>query len=380
RPAGGAFFRLVVARQVAGDRLPALPLVRRAEDDVGAGVQHVGIERRQHYGERPLEAVLQVRGAPPHRVVGPREDVALLAGAGVEPREVAVTAGVHDVGVVGSRRDPAALTPAHLVPVLLADRPAVGAARDAHGAVILLRAADLVRHVGGGDHVIELRGRLIVLPRPRRAAVIAYVRAAVVAVDHAGGIVGRGPQPVMVAMGRAQRRERAAAVHRAIHPGVQHVDRLGILGIGVDVGVVPGALPEIALVVGPPPRLAAVVGAEHAARVRIHDSPDPIMVRGHSYTDLADRALGHPFVAGELFPGVAAVGGLEEPGAGPAARHVPRPAPRLPDRSVENTRIGGVHCEIDGAGGVGPEQHFLPRLAAVLGPEHAALRIWPERV
>src|SRR2546430_7124282 len=73
----------------------------------------VGIERRQHYGERPLEAVLQVRGAPPHRVVGPREDVALLAGAGVEPREVAVTAGVHDVGVVGSDRKSTRLNSSH---------------------------------------------------------------------------------------------------------------------------------------------------------------------------------------------------------------------------------------------------------------------------
>src|SRR5262249_11050050 len=119
---------------------------------------------------------------PPHGVVGPGEDVALLAGANVEAREVTVAAGVDDVGVVGARRDPAALAAAHLVPVLLADRAAVGPARDAHGAVVLLRAAHLVGDVGRGDHVIELRRRLVVLAGPGRAAVVADVGAAVVAV------------------------------------------------------------------------------------------------------------------------------------------------------------------------------------------------------
>src|SRR5258706_9809609 len=52
--------------------------------------------------------------------------------------------GVHDVGIVGPRRDPAALAAADLVPILLTDRPAIGPARDAHRAVVLLRAADQI--------------------------------------------------------------------------------------------------------------------------------------------------------------------------------------------------------------------------------------------
>src|SRR5262249_1999222 len=151
----------------------------------------------------------------------------------VEAREVAVAAGVHDVGIVGARRDPATLAAAHLVPVLLTDRPAAGAAGDAHRAVVLLRAADLVGDVRRRDHVIELRRRLVVLAGPRRAAVVTDVGAAVVAVDHAVGIVRRDPEAVVVAVGRAQRREGAAAVDRAVHARVQHVDRLGGLGIGV---------------------------------------------------------------------------------------------------------------------------------------------------
>src|SRR5947208_4848416 len=104
------------------------------------------------------------------------------------------------------------------------------------------------------------------------------------------------------------------------------------------------------------------------------------MIRGYCYAYFADNAFGQPFVTGYFFPCVAAVGGLEEPRARSAARHVPGPAARLPDGRIENARIDGIQREIDGAGGVGPEQHFLPRLAAVFGPEHAALRIGPECV
>src|SRR5881296_1196125 len=177
-----------------------------------------------------------------------------------------------------------------------------------------------------------------------------------------------------------QLRERPTAIHRAIQPRVQHVDGLGILGIGVDVGVVPGALPEIALLVGAPPRLAAVVGAEHAARVGLDDRPHAIMIGGHGDADLPDHAFGQAFIAGDLFPRVAAVGGLEEPGAGPAARHVPRPAARLPDRGVQNARVIGVHRDIDGAGRVRAKQDLVPRAAPVFGAEHAPLGVGPERM
>src|SRR5207249_3674936 len=251
-------------------------------------------------------------------------------------REVAVAAGIDDVGIVGARRDPAALAAAHLVPILLTDRAPVRTARDAHSAVVLLRAADLVGHVRSGDDVIELRRRLIVLPGPRGAAVIGDGRPAVVAVDHAGGIVGRYPEPVVVAVGRAQLRERPAAVHRAIGARVQHVDHVGILVIGVDVGVVPGALAQIAFVVRAPPRLAAVFRSEDAARVGLDDRPHAILIGGHRDADLPNDALRHAIVARDLLPRIAAVGGLEQSRARPAARHVPGTPTRLPHRRVEN--------------------------------------------
>ncbi len=181
-------------------------------------------------------------------------------------------------------------------------------------------------------------------------------------------------------MWRAQLRERPAAVYRAVHPGVQDIDGLGAFGIGMDMRVIPRALAEIALVVGAAPRVAAVFGSEDAAGVGFDDRPYAVMIGGHCDADLADHAFREAVVAGDLLPRVAAIGGLEQSGARPAARHVRRPAARLPDRRKENPRIGGVQREIHGAGGIRPEQHFLPGLAAVFGPEHAALGIRPERV
>src|SRR5207253_5293213 len=59
--------------------------------------------------------------------------------------------------------------------------------------------------------------------------------------------------------------------------------------------------------------LAAVARAEHAAVVGLDDGVDVLRIRGRDGdADDAERALGHAFVARELFPGVAAVGRLPQ--------------------------------------------------------------------
>jgi hypothetical protein len=66
------------------------------------------------------------------------------------------------------------------------------AARDAGGAVILLRSADVIGDVCRRDHVVELRRRKILIG-PALAGVGGDVRAAVVAVGQALRIVRRDP-------------------------------------------------------------------------------------------------------------------------------------------------------------------------------------------
>src|SRR6266550_3587802 len=87
----------------------------------------------------------------------------------------------------------------------------------------LLRAAQPVREVRRGDHMIELGRRLVPLGGPGRAAVAADGRSTIVAVDHARGIARVDPQRVMVAMGTTQRRECLAAVYRLEERRVEDV-------------------------------------------------------------------------------------------------------------------------------------------------------------
>jgi len=92
--------------------------------------------------------------------------------------------------------------------------------------------------------VVELRRGLVVLRGPILAAVDGNGCAAVIAVDDAIGIVGINPETVVVAVGRIEAFEGFAAVVRTEQAGVGDVDLVRILGVGPDVGEIPGALAE----------------------------------------------------------------------------------------------------------------------------------------
>ena len=151
------------ARQVRADALPALAVVGGAPDVLRRGVEHLRIDRREHDRVGPLEAFLDVDRGIPHRVVRIDVDRALLAGLAIEAAQVAaVAAGEEHVEVFRIGRDVAALAAADRVEdrrqAALA-RAGVGLAADAGRAVVLLRAADVIRHVLGREHVVELPGR-----------------------------------------------------------------------------------------------------------------------------------------------------------------------------------------------------------------------------
>ena len=165
----------IVARQVGADARPALAFVGGLPDVLRADVERARIGGREHDRERPLEALGDVSRRIAHRVVGMRVDRALLAGAPIEPRdEAAVAAGEEQIRRPRIAGDVAALAAADRVEDLIdAARSAEAGrrlARKAGGAVVLLRAADVIRHVPGRNHVVHLRGRHR-LRRPRFAAV-----------------------------------------------------------------------------------------------------------------------------------------------------------------------------------------------------------------
>ena len=231
----------------------------------------------------------------------------------VAGQKSALASGVEDVEVRRVLRDVAALAASDLVPP-----PVVGAeghehvgpavARNADRGVVLLRSADVVGHVVRGVDVVEL-GRAVVLLRPGGASVQRDVASAVVGAAHPLSVIGIDPEIVVVAVGRLDLGvESNAAVGRLVEVDVQRVDRLAVLRIRVEAGIVEGALAELSLIVRSFPGGAAVVGAEDASLGRLHDRPDPLRIcRGDSDSDLSDRTLGHSRVFRQLDPGVAAV-------------------------------------------------------------------------
>ena len=284
----------IVARQVGADGLPRLALVARSEDPVAAVVEHVRVVRGQRDRRCPLEPVPQIARALARARLGPHADEPRLPRAAVVSRDdPLVLAGVDDVGIVGTHRDMSGLS--------TADREVVGsghagdrrAARDAHRGVVLLAAVDPVRRAHVRGHVVELRGRLVVHAAPALATVERHHAATVVALDHAVRVIRIDPEIVVVAVRDRHLHERLAAVVRSPRVDVQHPRRLGILGIRVDVVVVPGALAQVAVLAAALPVVAAVVGAEHRAVLRLDDREDASALRGRSGdADLAQDALG----------------------------------------------------------------------------------------
>ncbi len=344
----------------------------------------------EHDGEGPLHPLDQVLRRLSHRILRPHVHRPALSRAIVESREAAaVAAGKEDVRVLRAVGDVAALATAGREvegtrsPALPREvRPS--AAGNARRRVVLLCAADEVGLVVRGHDAVELRGGVVLLG-PGLPAVERHVGAAVVRIDHPIRLVWRDPQVVVVAVRHADRPKRLPAVARPIEAGVERVDDVGILRIGIDPRVVERPLPESALLVDPGPGRAAIIRAEHAAAVVLHDGVDaPRRGRRDRDADLATYSfLGQSLVARDLGPGFPEIGALEEPAAGAARRHAPRLAPRLPQRGVHHGGVAGVHCEIHRAGPLVAIEHLAPCLATVGGLVHAALsvrgRVHPER-
>ena len=93
--------------------------------------------------------------------------------------------------------------------------PQVRVARHAHGAAVLLRAADVVRHVLGRDDVVVLRRRDVLRASSPWPLASRHRAAAVVADDEMLRIVGIDPQIVMIAVRAAADRWSASCRRRS---------------------------------------------------------------------------------------------------------------------------------------------------------------------
>ncbi len=337
-------------------------------------VERIGIGGRDDDREGPLESFRDIARRMPHRVVRPHVDVAALAGSSVDARQQpAIAAGVEHVDVLRIRGDVSALATADGIEL-------AAGGWHARGAVVLLRAADVVGHVRGREHVVELSRRVVLLG-PARAGVDRHVGAAVVAVDHPVGVVRRDPQIVVVAVRYRDAADALPRVGGSINAGVENVDRVLGLGVCVNPGVVERALTKPAVVVHPLPRRARIIRQEHTAFCGFDDRVDPVRIRRRNRdTDLPPQCRWQARVLRQLRPCLAAIGGLEQAAARPSARQRVRRSENLPEAGVEHVRILRVHRQVHGACLVASEQHLVPGLSAVARFEDPAVGVRAVRI
>ena len=366
-PAGGDQLLGLVAGEVRADDVPAAAAVGRDVEVLRAGVQLLGIVGGEEDREVPLEAVLHALGAGAHGVVRPDVDGAVQVPVVVESgEEAAIAAAVDDVVVDRVRRQMGALAAGGGFPVALADEAAGGADADADGRIVLLGPVDAVGEMVVCGDAVELRRRLVHVGRPAFAGIVADLGAAVVADDEPAGVLRGDPEVVVVAVRRVLGLEGAPAIGGDVVGDVHDVHPVDVFGVGVDAGVVPGALAQAAVGIGPLPRLAGIVRAVDAALVVLQDGPHAVRVhRRHSHTDDTKRAFRHALPLHEGGPTGAAVLGFPEGRSRPARGEVVGRAPHVPGAGVEDFRVDRIEDEVHGARSLVGKQHALPAFSAV---------------
>src|SRR6185312_1583132 len=278
---------------------------------------------------------------------------------------------IDESGIMRIGADLRALAPADLVPILPSDAVVQGTARNAHGAPVLLATVNPVRKAVVGKHPVELPRWLVEVARPGPSAIQRDDATAVIALDHDFVVARIDPKVVIVAMGIADLTESGPAVGGFNHRVGKHVDRVLLLRVGIDPGVVPTPVAYPVLAIGQAPVSAGVIGAEDTAMDGLDHRVDAIGVdRRHRHASVAHEA-GQTLA--QAMPGGAAVGRLPQAAAGATAANVPGQALIVPERRVEHARILWIDAQVVGTRRRADEQHLAPRLAAVVRAVYAAI-------
>src|SRR5438132_6896224 len=141
--------------------------------------------------------------------------------------------------------------------------------------------------------------------------------------------------------------EGPAAVDALEHAQAGAPDHVRVHGIDGDDGEVPRPYLQIAVRVDKLPFAPTVVGAVQAALLRLNEGVNAFALSGDVQADASPDSSRQAVVL-ELLPDGAAVGGLVEAAARPAAGETPGCSPHLPQGGEKDPRIRRVHAEIDG--------------------------------
>ncbi|MES4787670.1 MAG: hypothetical protein C4294_19780, partial [Nitrospiraceae bacterium] len=108
----GLLREFVVARQIAADLRPTVPLIGGSKNALRRGVEHIRIMRRKHQRRDPLKAMGKIGGAVARVINRPNADVLLLMSAVIVTSDPAFFVGVNDLPVARIGHHGAALAAA----------------------------------------------------------------------------------------------------------------------------------------------------------------------------------------------------------------------------------------------------------------------------
>ena len=267
------------------------------------------------------------------------------------------------------------------MPLAERDLAVVAAARDAHGAALLLASVDVIGELVVGGDVVELGRGLVVPGAPGGAAVDGDDGALVAREQEHVGLLGVDPEAVgVVAPGSPAESDEGLPAIRGL-PGrdVGDVEDVGILRIDLDLREVSTAVREASIVVDLLPALARVVGpVEAAGLLRVEQREHLPRPRGrHGEADAAHARLAARKPRRDLAPRGAAVVGLEEPARRelPRAAHFPGGLSRGPEHGEDHVGIVRGQGQVHASRVLVAVEDLLEGPAAVLRPEDAPLGV-----
>ena len=157
--------------------------------------------------------------------------------------------GVDQSRILWVKRNMCALATTHCEVILLTNTTVKRAAGDRHAGIILLSRVEPKRCLVVGNDTVKLCGRLVHDAGPRGATIEGYRGTTVVAVDEVLTVLRVEPHVMVITVWRRSLFEGLSAIDRLHERRVEHPNRIGVLRIGFDVNVVPGARPDDALVI-----------------------------------------------------------------------------------------------------------------------------------
>ena len=240
----------------------------------------------------------------------------------------------------------------------------------------MLCAVDPIREMVVRRDAIELRRRLIQISRKSFSAVIRDLSAAIVRDDHSLCVFRIDPQIMVIAVWCVDRAKRLAAIRGMPKLNIDHVDFVDIFRAGVNTGIVPCPLSQIAIFVHALPCVPTVLAAKQATIVGFDDCPHAVRIhRGNCNADDADGSLRQTGLARDLRPRVSSVDTLPQSRSFAATLQTVRRSQHSPRRSINHSRIVGVEDEVNRADFVVDKQNFLPSRPSISRAKHAAFWI-----